>query len=431
VAIGCAGLTRPEFVGVAGLAALVWLLAGSRQRPWRAVVADGLRIAQPALAIPVVVLGAFAAAAGFDRLLWENLWPVDFIRVAGFRSQENWAPLTAASGVATLGRLLIYGGLLASAIAAALIWRRREGRARLQALLPPLGAVLALALIDAGLHATGLFAGAREAVEGEARDLTLGMTWLPALAIVTALLAAIAAWRRKGPPLGRSWPDDAALIAVALLFGLRAYDAFNGEASYAPYYAAPLVLIAGVLHQRIGARWPQAKAAATAALAIAAAGLVLYPLVGLYSDNNTTVHTARGTFVANDASAPALQQTLDLIDARTEPEEPIVALPSDGGLYFMADRPPATYEVMFLPGLLDTRADEERTIARLKVSGTHLAALSARDFSAFGFKEFGSDYDPLLGAWIEGGRQIASFGDVDAPVAGSYPSAAYTVYERR
>lgn len=432
IAIGAAGLTRPEFFGVAAAAALVWLLASLARRARRAVLLDGLRIGLPALAIPLLVLGAFAAAVGADRLLWENLWPVDFIRVAGFRSQEDWAPLTLASAASTLGRLAIYGGLLASVVAAVLIWRRRTGSERLWAAVPPLLVLFALGLIDAALRGLGIFEGAREAVEGEATNLTLGMTWLPALAIVAAVVTAVAAWRRDPPPLGRSWPDDAALVAVALLLGLRAYDAFNGEASYAPYYAAPLVLIAGVLHQRIGARWPQARGAVTAAFAVAAAGLVIYPLVGLYSDNNTEVRTVRGSFVANDASAPALQQTLDLIDARTEPGEPIFALPSDGGIYFMADRPPATYEVMFLPGLIDSAADERRTIARLEREKVKLTVLSARDFSAFGFRSFGSDYDPLLGKWIRAGsRPIARFGDVTHPVAGSYPSAAFTIYEKR
>jgi hypothetical protein len=432
VAIGAAGLTRPEFFGVAVAAALVWLLAGLPRRPWRAVLGDALRIGLPALAIPLAVLGAFAATVGTDRLLWENLWPVDFIRIAGFRSQEDWAPLTLASGASTLGRLVVYAGMLAALVGAVVIWRRRSGAGRLWAAVPPIAALLALGSIDATLRGLGLFEGAREAVEGEATDLILGMTWLPALAIVAAVVTAVAAWRRRPPPLGRSWPDDAALVAVALLLGLRAYDAFNGEASYAPYYAAPLVLIAGILHQRIGERWPQARAAATAALAIAAAGLVVYPLAGLYSDNNTEVRTARGTFVANDASAPALQRTLDLIEARTEPGEPIFALPSDGGVYFMADRPPATYEVMFLPGLIDSAADERRTIARLEREDVKLTVLSARDFSAFGFRTFGSDYDPLLGSWIHSGsRPIARFGDVAHPVAGSYPSSAFTIYERR
>jgi len=416
LAIGAAGLTRPEFAALAALAAFVWLVAGLRQRPWRQVLADGLRIGLPALAIPAAVLGAFAAVAGFDRLLWENLWPADFIRVAGFRSQESWAPLTAASAFSTVGRLLVYAGLLGALTWAVLIWRRRDGASRLLAALPPLGVFLALGLLDGAARSLGIFDGAREAVEQEVTHLTLGMTWLPALAMVAGLATAAALWRRGGPPLGRSWPDDAALVAVALLLGLRAYDAFNGEGSYAPYYAAPLVLIAGIAHQRI----------------LAAFGLVLYPLHGLYSDNNTEVRTARGSFVANDASAPALQQTLDLIDARTEPGEPILALPSDGGIYFMADRPPASYEVMFLPGLLDSRADERRTIRRLEAGGVRLTALSSRDFSAFGFPSFGADYNRLLGEWIRGGsKQIASFGDVGKPVSGSYPSAAFTIYERR
>ena len=223
--------------------------------------------------------------------------------------------------------------------------------------------MLALGLLDGAARSLGVFDGAREAVEQEVTHLTLGMTWLPALAIAAAVATAAALWRRGGPPLGRSWPDDAALVAVALLLGLRAYDAFNGEGSYAPYYAAPLVLIAGIAHQRIGERWPQARAAVTAALAAAAVGLVLYPWPA--STATTTPRSAppAGSFVANDASAPALQRTLDLIDARTEPGEPILALPSDGGIYFMADRPPATYEVMFLPGLLESPADERRTIA--------------------------------------------------------------------
>ncbi len=432
LAIGAAGLTRPEFVGVAALAAVVWLVASSRQRPWRLVLADALRIGLPALLIPLAALGAFASAAGAHRLLWENLWPVDFIRVAGFRSQENWAPLTAASAFSTLGRALVYCALLGALTWAVLLWRRRSGSARLAALLPPLGALVLLGLLDGMARSLGVFDGARAAVEHETANLTLGMTWLPALAIAAAVTAAVALRRRSGPPLGRSWPDDAALVAVALVLGLRAYDAFNGEGSYAPYYAAPLVLIAGILHQRIGARWPQARTAVTAALAVAAVGLVLYPLAGLYSDNNTEVKTARGSFVANDASAPALQRTLDLIDERTQPGEPILALPSDGGVYFMADRPPATYEVMFLPGLLDSRADERRTIARLESRDVRLTALSSRDFSGFGMRTFGADFDPLLAAWIkQESRQVASFGDVDKPVSGSYPSAAFSVYERR
>src|SRR4051794_20467011 len=160
LAIGAAGLTRPEFLAVAVLAAIVWLIASLWQRSWRLVLADALRIGLPALAVPGIVFGAFAAAAGFDRLLWENLWPADFIRVAGFRSQESWAPLSAASGFSTLGRLLVYAGLLGALTWAVLIWRRRDGASRLLAALPPLGVLLALGLLDEAARALGLFGGA-------------------------------------------------------------------------------------------------------------------------------------------------------------------------------------------------------------------------------------------------------------------------------
>ena len=58
--------------------------------------------------------------------------------------------------------------------------------------------------------------------------------------------------RGERPPLSRSWACDLALIAAAAALGLRAYDAFTTEASYAPYYAPPLVLLLALLHQRIG-----------------------------------------------------------------------------------------------------------------------------------------------------------------------------------
>jgi hypothetical protein len=432
VALGFAGLTRPEFFAVAALAAVVWLLVGARGRARRELLADAARIALPGLAIPVAVLGSFAALAGAHRLLLENLWPVDFIRVAGLRSQEHWAPLTASSAVATAGRALVYCGLLAIGLATAVLWRRRTGAARALALLPVVVGVAALATLDGLARFLGTFDAARVAVERETSDLVLGMTWLPALAIGVAIVAVLSARRRHEPPLGRSWPADAALIAVALALGLRAYDAFNAEASYAPYYAAPLVLLAGVFHRRLGERFPAARATATAALAVAAAGLAAYALGGLYSDNSTVVHTARGSFVANDEAAPALQRALDLVRARTEPGEPIAAMPADGGFHFLADRPPATYEVMFLPGLIDSVADERHTLQQLDRSGTRIVVISARDFSAFGLPTFGVDYDRLLVAGLKRRfRPIATIGDPTQPVAGSYPSAAFTVYERR
>jgi hypothetical protein len=431
-AAGVVGLTRPEFVLVAALAAVAWLVGTALDGDRRGALRALPRLALPALAIPTVVYGLFAAAAGTNRLLTDNLWPVDFIRIAGFRSQENWAPLTASSFASTAGRALVYCALLAAVVAAAVLWSRERGAGRLRALLPPLGAVLMLVVLDGGARAVGAFPAARGAVEHEAKHLVLGMSWLPALALAVAAWAGLRLARRRGPVLSNAWASDLALIAVAAVLGVRAYDAFNGEASYAPYYAAPLVLLAGILHQRIADRWPQGRHAALGALGAVAAGLAAYALVGLYSDNDIVVKTARGSYVSNGAAAPAVQRTLDLVERRTSPEEPILALPSDGGIYFMADRPPATYELMFLPGLLDSTADERAALARLRRERVRYVVLSARDFSPYGFRTIGVDYNRTLIAGLRrNSLTVAKFGDTQRPVAGSYPSDAFTVYERR
>ena len=193
-------------------------------------------------------------------------------------------------------------------------------------------------------------------MQEEAKQLLLGMSWLPLLSLLAAALVGRALLRRQAAPLSGRWPLDLALAAVAVLLCSRAYDQFT-MTSAAPYYAAPAVLLLGLLHQRIGDRWPSARPAVMAMLAAVAAGIALYAAVGLYPDKGTTVHTAAGDYVGDSRSAGAQQQAIDFLRGHTAPGEPILALPADAGLYFLADRPQALYENMFLPGLLDTEAD--------------------------------------------------------------------------
>lgn len=430
-ALGLSCLTRPEFAVVGALAGAAWLFGTVVDGDRRAALRGIAPLALPAVAIPAAVYGLFAAAAGFDRLVTENLWPVDFIRVAGFRSQEDWAPLDPASFASSAGRALVYCALLAALVTTVVVWRRERGAGRLRALLPSTGALALLALVDGAARATGVFPDARHMVETESRHLILGMTWLPVLGAAAAVWALYRLVRRGRPPFSGSWAADLALLVPAVILGLRAYDAFNGESSYAPYYAAPLVLILALLHQSLAERWPAARPALLGALGAVGVGLAAYSLGGLYSDDNTLVRTARGSYVSNDAAAPAVQRALDLVDARTRPGEPILALPSDGGFYFMADRPPATYELMFLPGLLDTTADERAAVARLRRERVRYVVLSARDFSPYGFRTIGVDYNRyLISSLRQGSQTVARFGDTHRPVAGSYPSDAFTVYRR-
>jgi hypothetical protein len=485
MAAGLVGLTRPEFAAVAwaGMAAYTiatWRLQG-RAAAWRA----GWRMALPALALPALVLGWFATSAGAGTLFTENLWPVKFIRV-GAKTEQNWMPFTLSSLLGLAARAGIYLGLLAALVKSVEGWqgRRATGRAAregekekerekrpdkpargslggpITALWPLGAAALTLAVVDGALRASGIWSEQRAAIEGEMRHLTLGMSWLPALGFAVCAVAAVRLMRGGDSPLrshsspvgaaradptgepaptpvsarlARSaWPADAALIVVAAGLGLRAYNAFTTEGSYAPYYAAPLVLLLGILHTRVGERRPRARAASLGALGLVAAGLAAYALGGLYAHDTTAVHTPRGTFITTAAAAPALEGAVRAIDAQTRSGEPILAAPDDGGLYFMADRPPALYELTLLPGLLASPGEERAAVARLRREHVTLAVLGARNLSAWGTPTFGTDYEKLLGAYLHSAASSTQvIGTLAQPAGGTYPAKGFTVMRLR
>jgi hypothetical protein len=132
-------------------------------------------------------------------------------------------------------------------------------------------------------------------------------------------------------------------------------------------------------------------------------------------------------------AASAFQPTVDYIAKNTAPGEPILAVPADAGLYFMTGRPPALYDAMFLPGLLDSTADERAAIARLRRERVRVAVVGERRFVGYGLTTFGVDYNRLLAAELERhGGPVAVFGDPGAaPAGGTNPTRAYRIYRLR
>ncbi len=430
-AIGLTALTRVEFAAAAGLAGIAWAVGIWREENLRAALRALAWIAAPALAIPIAVLGTLAASVGFDRLFWQNLWPIDFLRAAGFNAYREWTPFDAASVASSLARGAIYLGLLAGLTATAVRVQAARGLGRVKALWPLAAACLGSLLLLAAWKASGVFAGAEAAVQEEGKQLLLGMSWLPLLSLLAAALLARALWRREpDAPLSGRWPLDLALAAVAVLLCSRAYDQFTMD-SAAPYYAAPAVLLLGLLHQRIGDRWPTARPAVMAMLAAVAAGIAFYAAVALYPDKSTTIHTAAGSYVGDTRSAAAQQEAIDFIRERTRAGEPILAMPADAGMYFLNDRPQALYENMFLPGLIDTPAEERAAIARIERERVPYALVSTRDTSAFETGRFGVGYDRVLGAYLRSKPLVATFGDVAAAPGGGNPSRGFRVYALR
>jgi hypothetical protein len=193
-----------------------------------------------------------------------------------------------------------------------------------------------------------------------------------------------------------------------------------------------LVLLLGILHERLAARWPQARGAVLGVLGLVAAGLAAYALGGLYVHDTTTVHTPRGSFVTTAAAGPALQAAVRQIDAQSKSGQPILAAPTDGGLYFMSNRPPALYELTVLPGLIASPAEERAAIAHMRSEGIALAAIGARDLSIWGTPTFGVNYNPLLGAYLRGAASSTeTVGTLANPVGGTNPSHGFTILRLR
>ena len=132
------------------------------------------------------------------------------------------------------------------------------------------------------------------------------------------------------------------------------------------------------------------------------------------------------------AAAAPLQAVTRQIESTTRPGEPILAAPSDGGIYFMTGRRPALYELMLLPGLLASPADERAAIARLERTRVRLAVVAARDYRDYGRATFGVDFDRGLGAWLRSRTVTATeLGDRSTPAAGTYPSRGFMLLRLR
>ena len=429
VAAGLVGLTRPEFLAVELGALGAFVIARWRFEGRAAAWSAAWRLALPAIAIPAIVLGAFAARVGAHTLLAENLWPVKFIRV-GAKTEQSWMPFTAGSAAGVILRGGLYLGLLSGLVASVELWRARRGLGRVLAAWPLLLAAVAIAAVDGLLRAGGLLGGQRSAIEQEARHLMLGMSWLPALGFLVAAFAAVRLLRRGASPLARTWPADLALIVAGAGLGLRAYNAFTTYDSYAVYYAAPLVLLLGIFHARLAERRPRASGAVLGVLGLVAVGLAAYAIGGLYRHDTTPVHTARGTFVTSAQSATALQAAVTRVDALTRPGERILAAPLDGGLYFMTDRRPALRELSVLPGLIDSPAEEKAAIERLRRDRVKLAVLGARNFADWSTPTFGVSYDAQIGAYLRSSKLAReTFGTLASPSEGTNPSLGFTIFE--
>jgi hypothetical protein len=429
VAAGAVMLTRPELMLAALACAAAFALGRALESGPRAALRDAALLFGPALAIPLVALAPFALAVGPGDLVFNQLIPLDFTRVSGLRAHAEWAPYDATSIVALGVRGSIYFAAVAALAAATALWS--SGRRRGQFLVPLLiagGGLLALAL---AARLTGAFPGTRGVVQTEALRLILAMSWLPAATVAVAVWAAARARQGRPAPISGKWSLDLALIATALALALRTYNSFTTD-TYAAYYAAPLVLLAAIVHQRAAARFPAARSGIVVALGVVFCCLAWNAVASGPARTDTfTLHTARGSYLASAGAGPQYQRALDIVRRDSRPGEPVLGLPIEGGLPFAADRPPALRDLQLYPGVLDSRTDEEEAIATLRESHVGLVLEGNSRFDGWGYPQIGVDYNRLLLRTIARRYpRVVEVGDFsDAPVDQFFP-LAFRIYER-
>jgi hypothetical protein len=391
VATGLVAVTRPELALALFGAVAVWLAVAvwnaGEQRA--ASVRAAARVALPALAIPVVVYGAFLTAVSPHELIFENLYPRDFVRAAGHVVLDSHAPLTAASFAKLVARVVAYAALSCALFAAGLA-------------IAAGGRLRTLAIVALGVGVLGFAAVLAARPETVRYYLQYGYNWIPAGAW---LAAAALIWRSRTG--GRSDAATRTGLLVALTLGAataNTYASFNPFPNALFPEATPFVLPLAAafviwLHVHvIGARRAAVAAVGTvwvAVLALGSAGLIINDA----REETVTVSGPHGSLAARSADGPALQRALDAIARRTRPGEPVLLAPQLTALYVLADRRDPLPQLSLLPGALATAADEERAIARMR--DVRLVVTDRTPLRTYGHGPFGTSYDRRIATWLE------------------------------
>jgi len=388
VLCGLVAATRPELAFPLIAAVACWLGVGvlragpERGAAWRSLAA----VLAPALLVPALAYGAFLTSVSPGELLYDNLYPRDFIAAAGSVVLESHAPLTAGSVAELLARSVAY-----AAAAAGLVWlgvlagRRGAG-------------TLAWIVVGGTALVAGVVAARPETVR---YYLELAYAWVP---LGAAIAAGAFMWRSRRPDASAAERSTALVCTFLALAVASTYASFkpfpNALHPEATPYILPLaaVFIAWVHASLLPRDRTAVRAVGTwwlAMLALASAGLMVHDA----RSESATVRGAHGTLRAQPADAPALQAALAAIDEHTRPGDPILLAPQLTALYVMSDRENPLRELSLLPGTLATAEDERRAIARME--DVRLVVTDRSPMTAYEHGAFGDTFGRTLHDWLE------------------------------
>jgi hypothetical protein len=396
-------LAKTEMGGAAVATGLVAAALAGYPRI-RGMVLWNVAFLTPALGIPALVFAGLASQVGWRTLTIENHlffghipWQWLYFYGLRFGFDHPWHSLGLM--IASLGRLIAFGGLLASV--SILLGRNRADLAdeRGSAARNPARAVAMLLISLAGIIVTGI--GLSDLGPFMAMPFLL-------LALAAAGIVAFVRAKRDGTAAMQIHAGTMVVLAVSALGSLArivlrvstggALSSFLLPGSivlfvYVWLVAFPLFLSDSATRLRAARLASIVLAASVFATAVTLSVRYRrkfpYPLV-----------TAQGTWRTSPDLGIAFDQALHFIEGKTAPGDPVAVMPEGTSLLFLSGRRNPLRDEIVVPGFLDA-AGEENAIERLRSSHTAVILITSRSTREFAEASFGTDYDRRLMSWIE------------------------------
>jgi hypothetical protein len=392
VCAGLVALCRAEFALALYATLALWLvLRAVDARAPRKTLGEVLRVAGPALAIPLAVYGLALTQLSLSQLVSENLYPVDYLREAGNVVLRAHAPLTAGSLVESAGKLVIYAAGAAGLVALG-AGLARGGRTRL------LGAVVAG---GAAIAFLGVLAVRPDTIR---HYLEFAYAWIP---IGAWLAVGLLLWRyknRSGPWQRRAQVELLAVFFLAAI-ATKSYASFLPQPNAAHPPDTPYLLpFAGAflawLHLRAlpgGRRAIRVLGAAWLALLVAASALLV---VVDSREETVTIRAPHGSLTALPADGPAFQGAMEAIESETSPGERILLAPQMTWMYAASGRDSALPQLSLLPGMVHGE-QEELAIRSLEASDVRFAITDRTPLTTYEHGAFGETFNARLAGWLQ------------------------------
>jgi hypothetical protein len=412
-ALGLVCLTRFEFALAVAAASVVWLTL--RVRGGLSGRRDVGLFVLPAVVIPAAVYGAFLSAVSVHDLLLENLYPRDFLQVAGNHVLHFRTPWTISSFISLGAKLALYAVGVALVLFVARLLERRHARFH------------RLLVVGLGFGALVILAAAIADPEALRHGLQYAYGWIPAgAALGTVLLI----WRRRHgeaswSPIDQTELATAVALTVAAGFCYAAFyiDAFKPQmAVYVLPLAAPLLVRLHLCRLAPSRSATVLWVAWLAFLAAATMGLALKDA----SAETATVRGPGGAISARPTEAAVFRSAVAAIESRTRPGEPVLLAPQMTWMYALTERANPLPQLSLLPGVLNTPAQERQVISRLNHAGVRLAVIDVHPYVDYGHGAFGVTFDRMLARWIH-----RNFSRVATLVGGGADSPTLEIWSRR